>query len=277
MTLNPHVEGYLLVYATFLPQLMVRPHDEDGVRLDKAVVDRGLATSRTRAQSLIRAGSIRVAGKIVTDKDRIVDEDVRIEVVGPELKWVSRAGTKLEHALRFWKVDVSGVIAIDVGASTGGFTEVLLSSGAKRVYAIDVGHDQLAPTLRADARVVSMEGQHINDLEPKRIKDVIDLAVVDVSFISLEKVLPKVVSILHPKGRMILLIKPQFEVGKEFVGKGVVTDPKLHAQVAGRIEQVVSTLGFHVEGVVASPILGGDGNREFLLYASRGVEHEEEV
>jgi 23S rRNA (cytidine1920-2'-O)/16S rRNA (cytidine1409-2'-O)-methyltransferase len=256
---------------------MVRPHDEDGVRLDKAVVDRGLATSRTRAQSLIRAGSVSVDGRVVTDKDRIVDEDSKIEVIGPELKWVSRAGTKLEHALRFWKVDVSGVVAIDVGASTGGFTEVLLSSGAKRVYAIDVGHDQLAPQLRTDPRVVSLEGQHINELEPKKLKEAIDLAVVDVSFISLEKVLPKVVSILHETGRMILLIKPQFEVGKEFVGKGVVTDPKLHAQVAGRIEHVVSELGFHVEGVVASPILGGDGNREFLLFASRGNRVEEEV
>ena len=253
---------------------MVRPHDEDGIRLDKALVDRGLVSSRARAQSLIRSKNVKVNGKIVTDKDYIVDEDTPIMLVALDLKWVSRSGLKLEHAIKFWNIGVSGVVAIDVGASTGGFTDVLLDFGAKKVYAIDVGHAQLAPKLRANKKVISMEGHHINKVAKEQFKEKIDIAVVDVSFISLEKVLPKVRELLRKNGKIILLIKPQFEVGKEHIGKGIVTDPKLHAKVANRIEQVVHDLGFHVEGVVASPILGGDGNREFLLYAFFGPPPE---
>jgi len=253
---------------------MVRPHDEDGIRLDKALVDRGLVPSRARAQSLIRAKGVRVAGKIVTDKDHIVEEDTPIVLVVEDLRWVSRSGLKLEHAIKFWQIKVTRMVVLDVGASTGGFTDVLLDFGAKKVYAVDVGHDQLSPKLRSNARVVSMEGHHINKVEKSQFKEKIDIAVVDVSFISLEKILPKIVELLRKEGKLVLLIKPQFEVGKSEVGKGVITDPKLHAKVANRIESVVHDLGFHVEGVVASPILGGDGNREFLLYAHFGPPPE---
>lgn len=256
---------------------MVRPHDEDGIRLDKALVERGLVSSRARAQSLIRSKGVKVDGKIISDKDYIVDEEIPICLVELDLKWVSRSGLKLEHAIKFWNIPVTGVVAIDVGASTGGFTDVLLDYGAKKVYAIDVGHAQLASKLRSNKKVVSMEGHHINKVSKDQFKEKIDLAVVDVSFISLEKVLPKVKELLRKNGKIILLIKPQFEVGKEHVGKGVITDPKLHAKVANRIEAVMHDLGFHVEGVVASPILGGDGNREFLLYAYFGTPTVDKV
>jgi 23S rRNA (cytidine1920-2'-O)/16S rRNA (cytidine1409-2'-O)-methyltransferase len=250
---------------------MVRTHDEDGIRLDKALVDRGIVPSRARAQSLIRSRGVKVNGKIVTEKDFVTDEMADIVLVIEDLKWVSRGGLKLAHALQFWHIDVKNKVAIDVGASTGGFTDVLLDLGAKKVYALDVGRGQLAPKLVADKRVVNMEGVHIKDVTKAHFKEKIDLVVVDVSFISLEKVLPSIKDLIKKKGVLIALIKPQFEVGKELIGKGIVTDPKLHAKVANRIEGVVHELGFHVEGVVASPILGGDGNREFLIYAHIGI------
>lgn len=250
---------------------MVRTHDEDGIRLDKALVDRGLVPSRARAQSLIRSRGVKVNGKIVSEKDFVTDEEADIVLVIEDLRWVSRGGLKLAHALQFWHIDVKNKIALDIGASTGGFTDVLLNLGAKKVYALDVGRGQLAPKLLTDPRVINMEGVHINDVAKPLFKEKLDLIVVDVSFISLEKILPKVKELIKKKGTLVALIKPQFEVGKESVGKGIVTDPKLHAKVANRIEAVVHELGFHVEGVVASPILGGDGNREFLLYAHIGI------
>lgn len=250
---------------------MVRTHDEDGVRLDKALVDRGLVSSRARAQSLIRSRGVKVNGRIVAEKDFVTDEEADIVLVIEDLKWVSRGGLKLAHALQFWRIDVKNKVALDVGASTGGFTDVLLELGAKKVYALDVGRGQLAPKLAKDKRVVNMEGIHIKDVTKLHFKEKIDIAVIDVSFISLEKVLPSVKELIKKRGYIVALIKPQFEVGKDLVGKGVITDPKLHAKVANRIEAVVHDLGFHVEGVVASPILGGDGNREFLLYAHIGI------
>jgi 23S rRNA (cytidine1920-2'-O)/16S rRNA (cytidine1409-2'-O)-methyltransferase len=249
---------------------MMRSHDEDGIRLDKALVDRGLVPSRARAQSLIRSKGIKVDGKVVTDKDFIVSEETKIILVTQDLRWVSRAGLKLEHALSFWHISVSGKTALDVGASTGGFTDVLLDGGIKKVYAIDVGHGQLAEKIRTNKKVVNMEGVHINTVTKATFKEKMDIIVIDVSFISVEKVLPYIKALLKKDGALIILIKPQFEVGKADIGKGIVTDPKLHAKVAGRIETVVHDMGFHVAGVVASPILGGDGNKEFLLYAHLG-------
>ena len=249
---------------------MVRAHDEDGIRLDKALVERGLVPSRARAQSLIRAKGVKVDGKIITDKDHIIDEDAKVILVIEDLRWVSRAGLKLEHALSFWRIDVKGKIALDVGASTGGFTDVLLDGGIKKVYAIDVGHNQLADKIRNNAKVVNMEGVHIKDVTKATFKEKFDLVVIDVSFISVEKVLPFVKDLLKKDGAIIVLVKPQFEVGKSDIKKGIVTDPMLHAKVAGRIETVIYEMGFHVAGVVASPILGGDGNKEFLLYAHLG-------
>lgn len=249
---------------------MIRSFDEDGVRLDKALVERGLVPSRARAQSLIRSKGVKVNGKIVTDKDFIVDEETEVVLVTQDLRWVSRAGLKLEHALTFWHIDVAGKVALDVGASTGGFTDVLLNAGIKKVYAVDVGHGQLAEKLRDNKKVVNMEGVHINTVTRASFKEKIDIVVIDVSFISVEKVLPYIKGLLKKDGVLIVLVKPQFEVGKADIGKGIVTDPKLHAKVAGRIETVIHDMGFHVAGVVASPILGGDGNKEFLLYAHLG-------
>jgi len=249
---------------------MVRRFDEDGIRLDKALVDRGLVQSRARAQSLIRSKGVRVDGVIITDKDHIIDEYTKVVLATEDLRWVSRAGLKLEHALQFWHIEVNGKVVIDVGASTGGFTDVLLNAGVKKVFALDVGHGQLAPKIRDNKKVINMEGVHIKDVTRATFKERVDVVVIDVSFISIEKVLPFVLPLLKKDGAIIALIKPQFEVGKADIGKGIVTDPILHAKVAGRIETVIADLGFHVAGVVASPILGGDGNKEFLLYAYLG-------
>lgn len=237
------------------------------VRLDKALVDRGLVASRTRAVALIEEGGVRVGKDVVTEKNFLVKGRDVIALLKHDLRWVSRAGLKLEHALDHWHIDPKGKVALDIGASTGGFTEVLLSKGAKKVYALDVGRGQLALKLINDKRVVNMESTHIKNVNPVDFKIRPAVIVVDVSFISLEKVIPKIKEILAPLGVLIALIKPQFEVGKKDTKKGIVSDPKLHSQVAMRVEGLVSESGFDVEGVIASPILGGDGNKEFLLYA----------
>lgn len=238
------------------------------VRLDQLLVARSLAPSRERARALVLAGAVRVNGETAHRAAAAVPETAEV-TVAEAAAYVSRGGEKLAGALEDFAIDVTGRVALDIGASTGGFTEVLLAHGAKKVYALDVGHAQLAEKLRKDKKVVNMEGVHIKDVTPADFKDKIDIVVIDVSFISLEKVLPKAKTLLKKNGALIALIKPQFEVGKQAAGKGkgIVTDPKLHAAVAGRIETVVAELGFDVLGVSASPILGGDGNREFLIYA----------
>src|SRR3989338_868952 len=238
-----------------------------GTRLDKALVDRGLVPSRTRAVALIEEGGVRVGKEVVTEKDFLVSEKDLVALLKHDLRWVSRAGLKLEQALEHWHIDPKGKVALDIGASTGGFTDVLLARGAKKIYALDVGRGQLAPKLQANKKVVNMEGVHIKDARREDFKGPLDMIVVDVSFISLEKVIPAIKELLKEAGMLIALIKPQFEVGKKDVKKGIVTDPKLHSQVAMRIEGFVALAGFDVEGVIASPILGGSGNKEFLLYA----------
>lgn len=238
------------------------------MRLDRALVERGLATSRTRAEALIDEGGVSVNGVVVNEKDFPVKPKDKLVMVREELRWVSRAGIKLAHAMERWHIDVKGKVALDIGASTGGFTDVLLSHGVGKVFALDVGHGQLAPKILNDKRVINMEGVHIKDVTKKDFDEKIDIIVIDVSFISLDKVLPKAKELLKKNGVIIMLIKPQFEVGKENIGKGVVTDPKLHANVAMKIENLTMELGFEVLGVLASPILGGDGNKEFLLYAT---------
>lgn len=242
------------------------------IRLDAALLERGLVTSRARGEVLIREKNVTIDGEVVTMKSRLVDDENEIALLRPDMAWVSRAALKLEHALTHWKVIPKGMTVLDVGASTGGFTQVLLSRGAKMVYALDVGHGQLDSTLKNDARVINMEGVHINDVtladfDKKRVA----MIVVDVSFISLEKVLPKAKELLRKDGMLIALIKPQFEVGKKLIKKGIVVDPKLHTEVARQIETFVEKLGFTVLGVIASPILGGDGNKEFLIYAQYGI------
>ena len=237
------------------------------VRLDRTLPERGLVSSRARGEVLITEGNVAVDGVVVKNKSFLVGKENMVTLLREDIKWVSRGALKLDHALDRWAIDPKGKIILDVGASTGGFTEVLLSRGAKKIYALDVGHGQLVAKLSTDPRVVDMEGVHISDAKLSDFKKPIDMIVVDVSFISLEKVLPKVKELLRSGGELILLIKPQFEVGKKHIGKGIVSDPKLHSDVAMRIEALAEELGFCVQGVIASQVLGGDGNKEFLLYA----------
>lgn len=235
-------------------------------RLDKELVSRGLVQSRARAQALIEEGGVAVNDVLVTKSGALVKSEDIISLIKTDISWVSRAGAKLEHALLHWHIDPKGKTILDIGASTGGFTDVLLSYGATKVYALDVGHGQLVERLRNDARVVNMEKTHINDIASCDLPESINMIVVDVSFISLSKVLPKVKELMVD-GILIALIKPQFEVGRERIGKGVVTDSNLHNEILSRIESEATHLGFVVEGMIESPILGGDGNKEFLIYA----------
>lgn len=240
-------------------------------RLDQLLVARGLAESRTKAQALIMAGLVFSGEKKLDKAGQDVAEDIEIEVRGKEHPWVSRGGMKLAKAIEHFKIDVKDKIAIDVGASTGGFTDVLLTHGAAKIYAVDVGHGQLDVKLRNDARVVVMEEQNARHLTEKEISEQADIVVCDASFISLKKVLPAALKLLTSNGELITLIKPQFEVGKAEVsrGKGVITDAKLHQQVCDDIMIWVQNEGWIVKGVIESPITGPKGNKEFLLYARR--------
>lgn len=236
-------------------------------RLDQVLVDRGLVESRAKAQALIMAGLV-FSGERRLDKSGLpVAEDVALEVRGQDHPWVSRGGLKLEKGLAAFAIEAEGRIALDVGASTGGFTDVLLSKGAAKVYAVDVGHGQLAWKLRQDARVVVMERTNARHITAEQIPDPIDLIVCDASFIGLETVLPAPLSLAVPGAALVALIKPQFEVGKGRVGKGgVVREPELHAEVCERISAWLAAMpGWTVLGVTESPILGPEGNKEFLI------------
>lgn len=244
-------------------------------RLDKILVQRGLAPSREKAQALILAGCVRVDGRLLTQSGRKVPENALIELQGQDHPYVSRGGIKLAHALDHFGLDVTHLVAMDVGASTGGFTDCLLQRGARKVYAVDVGYGQLAWKLRQDPRIVVLERQNIRYLNRSAVPEPIDCAVVDVSFISLRLVLPKVVEFLAPRAFFVALIKPQFEAGREHVGKGgVVKDPAVQDAVCQSVAAAAKVLGFDVLGVTPSPILGPKGNREFLLAARRGPETE---
>ena len=233
-------------------------------RLDQALVERGLVSSRERAQALVRAGLVKVAGVASTRPDQLVATDQLIEVAGAGT-YVSRGGEKLAAALDSFAIDVSGRSALDVGASTGGFTDVLLQRGAGRVIAVDVGYGQLAWELRKDPRVTVLERVNIRYLD--RLPFPADLAVIDVSFISLRLVLPRVRELLSPLGDVVALVKPQFEVGKGAVGKGgVVCDPAVHRQVISELSGFASGMDYSICGELESPILGAKGNREFLLW-----------
>jgi 23S rRNA (cytidine1920-2'-O)/16S rRNA (cytidine1409-2'-O)-methyltransferase len=232
-------------------------------RLDVALVERGLVGSREKARALILAGEVRVAGQVERRAAAMIAPDSALDIAERQ-RFVSRGGEKLDHALAAFSVDVNGVTAMDVGASTGGFTDCLLQRGAARVYAIDVGYGQLDALLRADGRVVVMERTHIRELTslPERPS----LATIDVSFISLTQVLPAVVALLAPGSRIVALVKPQFEAGREEVGRdGVVRDALVHATVIGRVAWWCVSNGLRVRGVVMSPLLGPAGNREFFL------------
>ena len=241
-------------------------------RLDKLLVDRGLTTSRERARALILAGQVVVGEHAVDKAGTRVEVDAAIRLKGDDLPFVSRGGVKLAHALDAFAIAVAGRIAIDVGASTGGFTDCLLQRGAARVYAVDVGYGQLAWKLRDDPRVVCLERTNIRLLTPAALGASPDLAVIDASFISLDKVLPPTLALLSLPAEVVALIKPQFEVGKGQVGKGgVVRDPDQHAAVVERVSSEARALGCAVLGVTASPLLGQKGNREFLIHLRKEV------
>jgi len=235
-------------------------------RLDKLMAERGLAPSREKAQALIMAGQVVVGDHVVDKAGQQVPVDAAIRIRGEVLPYVSRGGLKLRRALEEFGIDVAGVVALDVGASTGGFTDCLLQAGAARVFAVDVGYGQLAWKLRQDPRVISLEKTNIRYLMPDQLTEVPEVAVIDASFISLAKVLPPTVRLVRPGGHIIALIKPQFEVGKGEVGKGgIVRDPAAHERVIESIRSVAAELGLTVGGLCDSPIQGADGNREFLI------------
>jgi 23S rRNA (cytidine1920-2'-O)/16S rRNA (cytidine1409-2'-O)-methyltransferase len=235
------------------------------LRLDRLLVERGLAESREKAQALIMAGEVQVNGQKAIKPGQSVAEDALLEVRSRP-PFVSRGGVKLRAALDHFAIDITGRVCLDIGSSTGGFTDVLLQAGAHRVHAVDVGVGQLAWKLRTDPRVVLHEGVNAREIQPSLIGEPVWLLVCDVSFISVTLILPAAVRLLEPDGRMIILIKPQFEVGKGQVGKGgIVRDPELHRAACDRVEQAVCELGFHAD-IIDSPILGTEGNKEFLLY-----------
>ena len=238
-------------------------------RLDQALVERGLCASRERAKRAIMAGSVRVNGHPAGKPSDPVRDTDRVEVVAPE-KFVSRGGFKLEHALEHFHLEVQEVVAIDLGASTGGFTDCLLQHGAGKVFAVDVGHGQLAWKLRNDPRVVALEKTNARTLTPATFPQPFqpaDVVVIDCSFISLRKLLPVAIALLRPFGKVVALIKPQFEAGKDEAdrGEGVITDPAIHARVLRELEDFVDQLdGAAWRGVTESPLRGPAGNREFL-------------
>ncbi len=241
------------------------------IRIDRLLLERELAGSRERAQAMIFAGQILVNDRKVSKAGALVPEDADIRILGEMSRYVGRGGLKLEHALSEFHIDIEGKTAIDIGASTGGFTDCLLQHGCKKVYAVDVGYGQLAWKLRQDKRVVVIERTNIRGMDASLIPETVELAVIDVSFISLEKVIPSILKYLKPVSGLVALIKPQFEVGKDQVGKGgIVRDEAARADTVARITEFVRSLSFEVRGVIPSPITGHDGNVEFLLYATTG-------
>ena len=243
------------------------------IRLDQLLVDRGLADSRTRAQALILAGKVRVGAGDAARRDHkpgdTIDPAAAIDVAEKD-PFVSRGGHKLAAALDAFGIDPTGLTALDVGASTGGFTDVLLQRGARHVYALDVGRGQLAESLRRDDRVTSLERTNARTLTEATLPEPMDLAVVDVSFISLDRVLTPVLTTLTPTAPIVALVKPQFEAGKGRTDKGVVRDPAVHREVLERVTKHARSLGLGTRDVIASPILGPEGNKEFLIHLATG-------
>jgi len=239
-------------------------------RLDKILLKRGLAASRERAKSLIESAQVQVDGVIVTKPGKTYPLSSDIVLLQEDLPWVSRGALKLLTALEAFSVRPEDFVCMDVGASTGGFTEVLLRQKAKKVFCVDVGHGQLVDKIKADSRVVNLEKTHVKDLDTKKIPEPVDLCVIDVSFISLEKVLPHLTEFLKPEAQVIALIKPQFEVGKgKLNSKGIVVEEKLYDEVIQRIQTRAKTLALEPKSIIPSPILGGDGNKEFLACFTR--------
>jgi 23S rRNA (cytidine1920-2'-O)/16S rRNA (cytidine1409-2'-O)-methyltransferase len=245
-------------------------------RIDKLLVERGLAESRTKAQALVMAGVVLVDEQRVNKPSDTVAATAEIRIKGgddPTSRYVGRGGLKLEKALREFAVEVAGLVCLDVGASTGGFADCLLQNGAARVIAVDVGHNQIDWRLRTDARVEVREGVNARYLKPEDFPGEFDVAVMDVSFISATKILPAIVPLLKSSGRLITLIKPQFEVGRGEVGKGgIVRDAEKRARVIEEVNRAAEALGLLVRGVIESPIQGADGNVEFLALYEKAAQ-----
>jgi len=240
------------------------------VRADQLLTSRGLAESRTKAQALIMAGVVFSGERKLAKPGDMLAEDAPLEIRGKDHPWVSRGGIKLDHGLTHFGFDVTGAAALDVGSSTGGFTDVLLSRGAAKVYAVDVGTNQLAWKLRQDPRVIVHEQTNARTLDASVIPEPVDIIVCDASFIGLAKVLEAPLKLAKPGAKLVALIKPQFEAGREEVGKGgVVRDPTVHQRVCDDVSQWVRSHGWSVVGVTPSPITGPEGNVEFLLGATR--------
>ncbi len=240
-------------------------------RLDKLMVNLGLAQTRQQAQSLILAGEVEVNGQVETSASRMLGPEAQV-TIRAALPYVSRGGVKLAGALERFGLDVSGKVALDVGASTGGFTDCLLQRGAARVYAVDVGYGHLAWPLRQNPQVIVKERVNARYLKPEDIGEPVDLVVVDVSFISSTKILPALLPIAKPEADFILLVKPQFEVGKGQVGKGgIVKDPALHRQAIRQVADFAAGIGLAAQGLERSPIPGAKGNQEFLLWLRKGL------
>jgi 23S rRNA (cytidine1920-2'-O)/16S rRNA (cytidine1409-2'-O)-methyltransferase len=239
------------------------------VRIDRLLVERGLFESRAKAQQAIAAGLVTADGTAVTKPAEEVSVDATLQAA-PAHPWVSRGGLKLAAALDHFGIVPAGRICLDVGASTGGFTQVLLARGARRVYAVDVGRGQLHASLRGRPDVVAIEATDIRKLEPARLTEPPDLVTVDVSFIPLKLVLPATLALAGRVAEAVVLIKPQYEAGPEHVKKGIVRDPAIHEQVCAGVAALLTSPGWAVLGVIPSPITGGDGNHEFLIAARRG-------
>lgn len=239
-------------------------------RLDILLTEKNFFDSRARAKAMIMAGKILVNGQKVDKAGTLIAPDAEIRILGEEMPFVSRGGLKLQKALDAFKIDLRGKISVDIGASTGGFTDCMLQHGAAKVYAIDVGYGQLAWKLRQDERVINMERTNIRNVTRENFSEEIDFASIDVAFISLEKVLPVIFDVLKNSGEVVALIKPQFEAGREHVGKhGVVRDKKIHAAVIEKILNFSASVGFGVRGLNFSPVKGPEGNIEYLAHLAK--------
>ncbi|MDI6745450.1 MAG: TlyA family RNA methyltransferase [Thermodesulfovibrionales bacterium] len=240
-------------------------------RLDKIMVDTGLVKSRERARALIMEGKVLVDGSPVTKAGAMINTASSITLKSEDIPFVSRGGLKLKAAIDFFKIDLKDKTAMDVGSSTGGFTDCMLQMGVKKVYCIDVGYGQIAWSLRNDPRVILLERTNIRHLERKRIPDIIDIATIDVSFISLTRVIPKVLEFLKEDGEMLALVKPQFEVGKGEVGKGgIVREEEKRLAAVDSVRAAVGSAGLRTAGMFESPVAGQKGNIEYFLYLKKG-------
>jgi len=236
-------------------------------RLDKLLLEQGIASTREKARALIMAGKVAVEGRVIDKPGTKIELDATIQLKGDTFPYVSRGGEKLEGALKAFGIDPNGLVVMDVGASTGGFTDCILQKGAGKVYAVDVGYGQLAWKLQKDPRVVNLERRNVRYLRREEVEEEIDLILVDTSFISIEKFIPHVLGFLKKGGAILSLIKPQFEVGRGEVGKGgVVKEAALHQKVIDRISNFCRGLELKVLGVTESPLLGPKGNKEFFIY-----------